>query len=174
MYSQEISIPKEVKVEIDGMKVKVIGPKGQLEKEFKTTYDIKIEKNERIKVFSEDDRRKVRAMIGTIVAHIRNMIDGTTKGFTYILRAVYSHFPITVKVESGKVIIQNFLGERKPRVAKIVGDTDVKVSGSEIIVSGIDLEKVSQTAANIEQATRITGYDRRRFMDGIYIVSKGE
>jgi large subunit ribosomal protein L6 len=66
------------------------------------------------------------------------------------------------------------LGERVPRVAKIVGKTQVKVEGSDLIVTGINIEEVGQTAANIEQACRIVGYDRRKFMDGIYIVSKGE
>jgi large subunit ribosomal protein L6 len=100
------------------------------------------------------------------------MVDGVTKGFTYRLRIVYSHFPITVKVEKDKILIQNFLGERTPRIAKIVGNTEVKVEGSDVIVSGINLEEVSQTSANIEQACRIIGYDRRRFLDGIYLISR--
>jgi large subunit ribosomal protein L6 len=69
-------------------------------------------------------------------------------------------------------LIQNFLGERVPRVAKIVGKTQVKVEGSDLIVSGINIEEVGQTAANIEQACRIVGYDRRKFLDGCYIISK--
>jgi large subunit ribosomal protein L6 len=50
---------------------------------------------------------------------------------------------------------------------------EVKVDGQDITVSGIDREAVGQTAANIEQACRIVGVDRRRFPDGIFIVSKG-
>lgn len=175
MYIKELTIPENVNVEIKDKKVKVTGPKGELEREFELLAGIKIEKvNNKIKVSSESERRKIKALVGTIASHIKNMIDGVTKGFVYRLRIVYSHFPITVKVEKDKVLIQNFLGERTPRIAKIVGNTEVKVEGSEIIVSGIDLEKVSQTAANIELSTRIIGYDRRRFMDGCYIVSKGE
>ena len=49
----------------------------------------------------------------------------------------------------------------------------VEVKGKDIIVSGINLEDVSQTAANIEQATRLTGRDRRIFYDGIYVYEKG-
>ena len=48
----------------------------------------------------------------------------------------------------------------------------MKVKGQEIIVEGIDKEATGQTAANIEQATRITKWDRRVFQDGIYIVEK--
>lgn len=175
MYFKEVAIPENVNVEIKNKKVKVSGPKGELEKEFRLVTGIKIEKTDKkIKVSSETDRRKIKALVGTIAAHIRNMIEGVTKGFTYRLRIVYSHFPITVKVEKDKVLIQNFLGEKIPRVAKIVGNVEVKVEGSDVIVSGIDVESVGQTAGNIEQACRIVGYDRRRFMDGIYLVSRGE
>ncbi|MEM5829635.1 MAG: 50S ribosomal protein L6 [Candidatus Aenigmatarchaeota archaeon] len=172
MISVEVKIPENVKVEVEGSKVKVSGEKGELERSFPEK-GIRIELVEgKIVVSSESDRKRFRALVGTISAHIRNMIEGVTKGFTYKLRVVYSHFPITVKVEGEKVLIHNFLGERVPRVAKIVGKTQVKVEGQEITVSGINLEEVGQTAANIEQATRIVGYDRRRFMDGIFLVSR--
>ena len=42
-----------------------------------------------------------------------------------------------------------------------------------VVITGVDREKVGQTAAIIERACRVTGRDRRVFQDGIYIVSKG-
>ena len=68
--------------------------------------------------------------------------------------------------------IGNFLGEKKPRLARILGETKVKVSGNEVVVSGISKEDVGQTAANIEQVTKIKRFDPRIFQDGIYIVDK--
>ena len=175
MFVKEVRIPEGVKVEISGNKVKAIGPKGELEKSFIIPKDVKVEISEgSIKVSTENEKRKIKAIVGTIAAHIRNMIDGVTKGYVYKLKIIYSHFPITVKVEGDRVIIQNFLGERKPREAKIVGNVKVEIKGQEIIVSGIDIDAVGQTAGNIEQATRIVGKDRRVFQDGIFIVSKGE
>ncbi len=175
MYEQELTIPENVSVEVSVSKVKVKGQKGELEKSFELMKDMKIEKDgKKIKVSCESDRKKERALVGTFLAHIRNMVNGVANGYTYKLRVVYSHFPITVKLEKGKVIIQNFLGERKNRTADIVGKTDVKIQESEITVSGIDIDEVSQTAANIERATRIVGYDKKIFQDGVYIVSKGE
>jgi large subunit ribosomal protein L6 len=170
---KEFLIPEGVTVEIEGKRVKVSGPKGTLEKEFKYFFDIKITKKEnKVVVSSPSERKKVRAMIGTIIAHIRNMVKGVTEGYTYRMRIVYSHFPVTVKVEGDKVLIQNFLGESVPRVAKIVGDTKIEIKGQDIILTGCDKEEVGQTSANIEQACRISKYDRRVFQDGIYIVEK--
>lgn len=173
MYSKEVLVPENVNIEIENKKVKVSGEKGSLEREFKTFFEIKIEKNEnKLKVSSESERRKVKAEVGTIAGHIGNMIKGVTKGYIYRMRVVYSHFPVTLKIEGNKVLIQNFLGERSPRVAKIAGGTKVKVEKQDVTLTGIDKEDVGLTASNIEQATKIRGYDRKVFQDGCYIVSK--
>jgi large subunit ribosomal protein L6 len=175
MAVREVAIPEGVNVEISGNKIKVSGPKGEIVKELKLTKDIKVEKVEnKVVVSSSSDRRKANALVGTIAAHVKNYIHGVQQGYTYKLKVCFSHFPITVKVDGDKVVIQNFLGERKPRVAKILGKSQVKVEGPIVTVSGIDLDEVSQTAGNIERATRIVGYDKRKFQDGIYIISKGE
>jgi large subunit ribosomal protein L6 len=71
-----------------------------------------------------------------------------------------------------RVVIENFMGEKAPRTARIVGDVEVEVSGDEITVKGIRLQDVSQTAANIEQATKVKGKDLRVFLDGIYVYEK--
>jgi len=173
MYFKEVEIPEGVNVEILGKKVKVSGPKGNLEREFKIKEDIKIEKKEnKLIVSSESERRKIKALVGTIAAHIRNMVKGVTKGFTYKLKVVFTHFPVKVKVEDDKVLIENFLGERVPRVAKRVEGVDIQVKGQDIILTGIDIEKVGLMASRLEQACRITGKDRRVFQDGIWIVGR--
>ncbi len=174
---EEVRVPENVEVTIEGMKVRVKGPKGELVRDFSHARGIIIrldEDEEGKKVVVETyfaDRRK-KALVGTIAAHIENMITGVTKGFRYWMKIIYSHFPVNVKVEGDKVIIENFLGEKAPRVAKIVGNVTVKVQGNDIIIEGIDVEAVGQTAANIEQATKVKGFDRRVFVDGIYIYKK--
>ena len=162
-------IPDNINVTVENKTVKVKGPKGELSKTFKYFFDIKIEKkNNKIVVTSTSDRKKVRAMIGTIIAHIRNMVQGVTEGFTLKMKVIYSHFPVTVKVEGNKVFINNFLGETVPRVADIVGDTKIQVSGQDITITGPSKDDVGQTCGNIEIACRISKYDRRIFQDGIY------
>lgn len=174
MYEKEVEIPENVNLELNGFTVKVSGEKGSLERTFTGFFGIKMEKaDKKIKVISELDKRKQRAVVGTIIAHIKNMCRGVTEGYNATLKVIYSHFPVTVKVESKKVIVQNFLGEKIPRTSKIFGDdTKVEVKGADISVSGTDIEAVGQTAASMEQATRIRDHDRKVFQDGIYITKK--
>ncbi len=166
---EEVKIMDGVEVSIEGNMLRVKGPKGELAR----TFDINMVKEEdRIKISALNPRRKEVAKVKTVAAHIRNMMKGVKKGFTYKMKIVYVHFPINVKVEEGKVIIQNFLGERKPREAKIVGETKVTVKGDDVILEGINIEDVGQTAANIQQATKTKRKDPRKFIDGIYVYEK--
>ncbi|HDL15060.1 MAG TPA: 50S ribosomal protein L6, partial [Euryarchaeota archaeon] len=76
------------------------------------------------------------------------------------------------KVKGNEVIVENFLGERVPRKTEIFGICKVKVKGQEVTVEGINKEDVGQTAARLEQLTKIKGKDRRIFQDGIYLIEK--
>jgi len=114
-------------------------------------------------------------MLGTAAAHIRNMIKGVNSGYKFNLKTVYAHFPVTVKVDekSRTLKIENFTGEKTPRSAVILDGVKVTVKGEEIAVEGTSLLAVSQTAANIQNATRIKKKDQRVFLDGIYVSDKG-
>lgn len=167
-----IEIPNDVKVEITNSVVKVSGKFGSTERRFDPN-NIKLEKNENFIVLKTLRDKKVDKMnLYTTRAHVRNMIHGVRDNIIYKMRIVYSHFPITVEVKDKIFIIKNFLGEKCNRKANILDGVKVTVNGREITLEGVDIEKVSQTAANIEQATKIVGKDRRVFQDGIYIIEK--
>jgi large subunit ribosomal protein L6 len=102
------------------------------------------------------------------------MMTGVLKGFTYKVKVVFAHFPVTVKVKGDTILIENFTGERSARVAKIQGDTKVTVKGEDVIVQGLSLEDVAQTAANMEQATKVRRKDPRIFLDGLFIFERLE
>jgi len=176
--AEEVPIPEGVEVSVDGMKVTVRGPKGELTRDFSHARGIIIrvdedEEGKKVVVEAYFANRKLKALVGTIASHIDNMITGVTKGYRYKLKIVFSHFPVTVKVQGDKVVIENFLGEKAPRVARIMPGVTVKVQKDDVIVEGIDIEAVGQSAANIELATKVKGKDRRVFVDGIYIYEKG-
>ncbi len=168
----EIKIPEGVEARIEGKRLFIKGEKGEVSREFKHPWvDIALENNS-VKFSSDVKGKRGKMMVNTFAAHLRNMIKGVQEGYTYKLRIVFSHFPINVKVEGDWVVIENFFGEKKPRKARIMQGTTVKINGDEIIVEGVDKEKTGQTAANIENASKRSGYDKRKFQDGIYIFEK--
>ena len=63
---------------------------------------------------SELPGRREKAVVGTFAAHVRNMIQGVTAGFTYRMKIVYAHFPMKASVKGAEFVIENFLGERSP------------------------------------------------------------
>lgn len=176
---KKVTIPSGIEIKIDGKVVSVKGPKGEIKKDFGNPafnrfISMKAGSGE-MEITSTDDGRKIKAMVGTIAAIVGKAITGVTKGYKYTLKIYFVHFPITVdakKIEGKtEITVKNFLGERKPRKA-VLRNVDVKVSGDSITVSGIDLEKVGQAAARIEQITRISRKDRRIFNDSILISKK--
>ena len=169
---ERVDIPDGVQITMDGTTVSVASKGVTLRRQLgHPKVSIAVAGKEVI-VRCEYPRRREAALVGTYAAHVRNMILGVTAGFTYEMKIVYSHFPVKASVKGPEFLIENFLGEKFPRRAPILGATKVEVKGDQVVLTGPDLEAVSQTAANIEQATRIKGFDPRVFQDGIYITHK--
>jgi len=164
-----MKIPEDVSVEVQENVLRVKGPKATLEKHFdEKTVLVKVEGKEVSVSTKKKPSRKTRAIANAVEAHLKNMFEGCRAPFTKKLQVVYAHFPVSIEVKEKTVLIKNFLGEKTPRKATIVGDTVVTATGQQITVSGNDKEAVGQTAANIVRATKIVGKDVRVFQDGIY------
>jgi len=132
VLTKEVPIAEGVEVSVEGDLIKVKGPLGELEKRFDPQMlEITVDENERKVILKPYNPRKFhKAYIGTIASHVKNMIEGVTGGFRKEMIIVFAHFPIKVEVDEERriVVISNFLGERKPRFAKIVGEhTKVRV-----------------------------------------------
>ena len=171
----EIDIPVNVKVRMEGNTFIVDGKLGTLRKDI-TRLPIAVDlKDKKLVIKPPGTRKKDLAMTNTAKSIIQSMIKGVETGFTYKLKVVYAHFPISVKTKGKEIHVENYFGERAPRVSHVVGDTTkVNVMGEDVIVQGPSLEEVSQTAANIEFSTKLKGKDQRVFLDGLYIYSREE
>ena len=179
-YLVVASIPS-VEVEVKSRTVKVTGKKGTLTRDFKhINMDLYItdsepdpETEETYKVIRLDlwfAFRKQLACVRTVCSHIENMFKGVQQGFEYKMRFVYSHFPINVTTVGNVVEIRNFLGERRVRKIELLEGVNYTRSANvkdEIVLSGIDIAKVSICCAKIQQATNIRNKDLRKFLDGI-------
>ena len=172
--SRTIQVPDGVEVNLAGRKITVKGEKGTLTRDFSSAQVSIDASGQTVRVWAEWPRKKEAALVGTVHSHIQNMILGVQKGFSCKLKIVFSHFPISAKVQGKTVLIENFTGERRARKAKILGDVQVKAQSEDIIVQGLNLEDVSQTAANIEQATKVKRKDPRVFLDGIFVYERSE
>ena len=169
---RRIEIPPEVDATLDGGLLTVTGPRGTLSHDLRfRQIDIAIE-DDGVVISAASDKKRFLAMTGTLAAYARNVIQGVVEGYEYRMIVVYSHFPIQLKLQGNNLMINNFLGEKRPRTAKILEGVDVKIGNDELVLTGIDKEKVGTTAANIEHATRIAKRDPRVFQDGIYITEK--
>ena len=168
----ELEIPEDVSAEQDHLDLTVEGPNGSVTRRlWYPDIDVSVTEGS-VVVESEQSDAKTRSTIGTFESHVENMFHGVTEGWEYEMEVFYSHFPMQVNTEDGDVVIENFLGEKAARRTTVHGDTDVSVDGEELTVTGPDIEAVGQTAADIEQLTRVTDKDVRVFQDGVYITGK--
>ncbi len=171
----EVKIPSNINVHVKDMVVEMSGPLGSISKDFSHARKIDITKTDN-KIILETffpDKKKL-ALLGTIKSHLQNMIEGVTRKFRYEMKIVYAHFPVSVEYDSAKNMlhIKNFLGERSDRKARVLDGVDVRIEGDNVILEGVDKEKIGQSAANIQQATRIRKKDPRIFSDGVYVYRK--
>jgi large subunit ribosomal protein L6 len=172
MYSMKYQVPGDVQVEVSGLTVTVKG-KGREDKRSFNAKHVEIKKDgDMIEVITQSPRKVDRADVGTITGHIRNMVKGVENGVTYKMKAVYAHFPLTVKVTGNTLNVENFLGEKKARTMKMVEGVKVEIKGQDITLTGVSKERVGLCAAQIEQLCRVRNRDRRVFQDGVYIIEK--
>lgn len=167
-----VEIPENVQLTLEGRKITVQGPKGKIVKDFTHTKLNMVKEGNTLKLSIENPRRTQAALVGTISAHVKNMIKGVTQGWVYKMKIVFVHFPTAVKVVGKEVHIENFLGERKARIADILGETKITIKQDDIVLEGIDIDDVSQTAANIQTRGKVRKKDLRKFLDGIYVYSR--
>ena len=174
VQQRSIELPDGVSAALEGRTLSIKGKLGEAKKDFdKVNINIAVEGN-KVLVSPFSTKKKDNVIINTVSSLVGNMVTGVTKGFTYRLKVVFAHFPITVKTKGSQILVENFVGERSPRVANIVGGCKVTVEGDDIVVKGVSVEEVGQTAANVELATKIRRKDQRVFLDGVYIYQKEE
>ena len=171
-FQDEVDIPEGVTVSVNKHMVSFVGPLGKTYKSFRSIpVNIEVSENKVILKTIEHKKRDY-AILHTARSIIRNICEGLITGYTIKMKVVFSHFPITVKVEGKNVLIENFQGERAPRITHIVGNTKVIPKGEDVVLTGEVWTDITQTAANIELKSKVKNKDHRVFLDGIYVFEK--
>ena len=149
-----IHIPSDVTVTLDGNKVTVKGPKGELTEEFNNLISINIEDN-KLTCKRANEELFTKSIHGTTNALIENMIIGVSKGYTVELETVGVGYRFQV---SGKQINVS-AGFSHPVVVDIPEGITVEApSTTELKLSGINKQKVTEFAANIRKIRKPEPY----------------
>jgi len=141
-----VAIPKGVEIKVEGATLSVKGPKGQVQSPIPATISAKV-LDGRLEFARADEEQSTRALHGLARALAANAVAGVTKGFVRELDIVGVGFRAEVK---GKAI-QFALGYSHPIVFPIPDGISVAIvpKANRITVSGIDKQKLGQTAAEI-------------------------
>ena len=152
--NRKINIPEGVTVTVNDNVVTVKGPKGELTNSFNK--DMKIDINENILTITRpNDLKTTKSLHGTTNALIENMIIGVSEGYKKELEIVGVGYRFNVQ---GNKINVN-AGFSHP--VEVIVPSDLKaeqVSTTEIAISGIDKQKVSEFAANIRKLRKPEPY----------------
>ena len=141
-----VDIPSGVQVNVDGLDVRVKGPKGEMKRTFSRSIGIKMENNQLNITRSSEDPAE-RALHGTTRAVLSNMIHGVSKGFEVVLEVE----GVGYRAEMDGKNLSLFVGYSHPVKMEppsgVSFETDAKTR--QIKVLGFDKELVGQIAANI-------------------------
>lgn len=167
-----LEVPSDVKTDILENQVIFEKNNSKISVKYNPVYVHINKKENKLSLCPTNTRKMTKAVLNTTEKLLKNAFNGFDKEYVYVLSIVFSHFPITAKVEGEYVIISNFLGEKKPRTSKILPNCKVEVKGRDIIIRSIDKAAAGQTAGNLEKATKVKKKDYRMFDDGCYIIEK--
>jgi len=166
---ETVELPEGFKAEYDGEMLTVSDGDNEIEKKMKhALVEVDVE-NGTVGFEAQSEKRNVESIVGTFRGHVENMIEGLQSEHVYKLKGVYAHFPMTISQQGDEIHLENFMGERKDRVAKVEDGVDVEIDGEEITLRGNDKDAVAQTAARLEQICYKGDRDPRTFQDGVYI-----
>lgn len=142
-----IPIPEKTKIDYKNRHITVQGAKGTLERTIPPVVDLEIDKDE-IRVTCPDEKNATRALQGLTRSLVANMITGVSTGFERILEINGIGYRATL---NGKTIVLN-LGFSHPIDFELPDGVDAAIDRNNVIkLSGIDKEKVGQTAAAIRR-----------------------
>ena len=140
-----VTIPSGVTATVEGQTVKMKGPKGTLSFVAHDDVEVKFE-NGQVKFNPRHDTNRARAMYGTARAQVANLVEGVTKGFEKKLEITGVGYRAAMQGKN----LQLALGYSHDVVYPISEGITVTVpKPTEIVITGIDKQKVGQVAAEI-------------------------
>ncbi len=145
--NRELVIPEGVTVTVDKNTVTVKGPKGELNLNKAEIIDVEVVDG-KVLTKRSNDAKVSRQLHGTTNALISNMITGVTEGYAKGLEAVGVGYKF--QVQGNKLTVN--AGYSNPVIVDVPAELKVEqVNNTEITISGIDKQKVTEFAANVRK-----------------------
>ena len=155
-----INLPEGVSLNINGSTVTVTGPKGTLTREFSSLITINVNDKE-VTVTRANDEKHTKQLHGTTRALLNGMVEGVSQGFTRVLEIKGIGYRAQLK---GTDIVLNIGYSHPVTIGAVEGVKFEVPSQTEIIVSGIDKQKVGQIAAVIRSVREPEPYGGKGIM----------
>ncbi|MEZ5990366.1 MAG: 50S ribosomal protein L6 [Planctomycetota bacterium] len=150
-----IELPKGVTLDVADRKIRAKGPKGELELELHAGISVAIEDGRAQLSVPEGREQELSALYGLDRALLANVVTGVATGYTKELEIVGTGY--LAKLAGNKLEIQ--IGFCHPVIVEIPKVLDVQVpTPTQIVVSGIDKQKVGDFAANIRKIRKPEPY----------------
>lgn len=147
-----LTVPANVTITVEGNKVSVKGPKGELSTEINPNITVTVKENELIVERKNDN---FKSFHGTANANIKNMIVGVTEGYEHKLEAVGVGYRFALK---GNIIVVS-AGYSHPVEVEIPEGLTVEASSNtELTLKGIDKQQIGQFAADIRKIRKPEPY----------------
>jgi large subunit ribosomal protein L6 len=169
---ETVELPEGVTLSYDKATLKVDGSNGSVTRKAILPGIMINSESGTVTIQCKNGTKRQKKIVNTFKAHIKNMARGVTEGHVYKLKICSGHFPMTANVKGQTFELKNFIGEKVPRVTTIPEGVKMKLDGELITLEGSDKEAVGRAAGLLEQLTRRSGFDKRIFQDGIYIIEK--
>ena len=142
-----LDIPQGVTVTVVDNTVTVKGPKGELNYTFDKNISVIVEENV-VKTTRPNDEKQIKSLHGTTNAHIANMMTGVSEGFVKDLEITGVGYRCAVQ---GKTIDLNVGYSHPVKIEVPEGLSVTSNSNTELSISGIDIQKVNEFAANVRK-----------------------
>lgn len=142
---QQIAIPQGVEVIISGKHLTVKGPKGTLERDIHPLVTITVQDSMVSASVEHTEDGLERALWGTFAAHIKNMVEGVTKGFEKKLEVNGVGFRVAMQGKDLKLEI----GFSHPVIYTMPATVIATVEKNMITLTSADIEMLGKTAAEI-------------------------
>ena len=140
-----VTIPSGVTASVEGQTIKMKGPKGQLQFVVHNDVEVKLD-NGQVKVNPRVETNRARALYGTARAQVANLVEGVTKGFEKKLEITGVGYRAAMQGKN----LQLALGYSHDVIYAIPEGITITVpKPTEITVTGSDIQRVGQVAAEI-------------------------